>query len=128
MASTVTLVSGANTITLNGPGSATTIQAPTRHAAGKTAAGDPLNYKYNSSTYSEWVISLDSLTAAQWVSLQNFFYTVTDGPAGTFTYTHTDGTAYPNTRFNMNTLSPRRINNNLFGVVLRLLVPQLIIS
>ena len=120
MSDTVTL----GTVTMNGPvGGGQNVRPQARFVSGRTVNGTTYTYQKNSMTQNIWVLDFRDLTAAQKTALQTYFNDVAKGPSNTFSYTHTDGTAYSGVRFMDNVLDFSRIDGGkFFSCQVRLLV------
>jgi hypothetical protein len=120
MADTVTL----GTVTLNGPvGGGQDVRPQARFVSGRTVNGTTYAYQKNSMTQNIWVLNFRDLTAAQKIALQTYFNDTAKGPSNTFSYTHTDGTAYTGVRFMDNVLEFDRIDGGkFFSCQIRLLI------
>lgn len=123
MPSTVTFDAGSTgSATVYGPPSGTTADGKPRYVQGRTADGTAIVYKLPTAVRDVWTLDLSSLPASQRDALAAFFAAV-EGPAGTFDYTHTDGTTYTACRFADAALRWTRENAALWGVTVRLDVP-----
>ena len=109
-------------VTVNGPTTTTVTQEPvTVHA--ETEDHTIWAYKPTSTEVSTWDFTLVDLTLAMKNNFHAFFYDDAVGPTNTFTYTHTDGTAYTLCRFLQNTLQWSRRSSALWDVAVRIRVP-----
>jgi hypothetical protein len=124
MADTVTLVLDATTVTLNGPVGGQPVEPTARFVSGKTVNGTRYAYQKNQITQSIWALQFNDLTAAQKTSLLTFFQDTAKGPTNTFSYTHTDGTAYTGVRFAESVLQFQRLDSEFFTCQIRLEMAQ----
>lgn len=115
---TVTLASGATSITLPAPSG--TIEAPARkrQAIGRTAGGTVYAYDKGVDTY-EVTVNLQSLTNTEKTNLESFFDTTVNGAVNTWTYTDENGNDYT-ARFLEPQLSFEKIAGGIWDIDLRL--------
>lgn len=106
-------------IEINGPVSSDVEWLP-QWVTGQTADGTRVVYRGTASQVSVWTLEFDSLTAAQRNALASFFLNTAKGAEETWRYTHTDGEAWNGVRFLDTALRWQRLNNNLWGVTVRL--------
>ena len=118
MATTVTFVSGATTVTLPGPQPGAGIEEHKHQALGLTAGGTRYAYDKGVDRY-EVELDFHSLTTAQQTALQSFFHTTVDGVANTWTYTDTAANSYT-ARFLDPILSFRQVARGVWDVTIRL--------
>ena len=118
MATTITFVSGATTVTLPGPPGGYPEREVKFQAMGLTLGGKRYVYDKGVAKY-EAEITLESLTAAQKTALDSFYHTTVNGSRETFTYTDTTGTAYA-ARFLNQTLDYTKVSKECFDITLQL--------
>ncbi len=120
MPSTVKFVKGGTDIDINGPPDPQEVSEFPQFVTAQTINGTRFVYRTHSATVSQWVLRLENLTTAMKTALRDFYITDVVGPTNTFTYTHTDGTAYT-ARF-VDPAVPvfSRNNSNNWNVTIRL--------
>ena len=115
----ITLVSGAETVTLPGPPGGTDTPSMPRFVSDQSANGTRWTYQTTSAKRWYWSINLMDLTYAQKTALQTFFDDTVRGPVTAFTYTHTDGNSHT-VRFTDTMLNFGRVNGTSWSVSFRL--------
>ena len=93
MATTVTLVRGATTVTLPGPVPGAPVRQRKSQNVSRSAAGDVYVYDKGVDWY-EADLSFESLSDSEKAALLSFFDTTVDGAVETFTYRDTNGVTY----------------------------------
>lgn len=117
--STVTFAKGGTTLTLPGPAmGGKRIVEKKRQTVGRTQGGNVRVHDQGVDTF-EAEVSLESLTEAQKINLQDFFDNLTYGASYTFTYTDEAGTAFT-ARFLNPTLQFTVFAYNVYDVSLML--------
>jgi len=76
--------------------------------SGMTGNHGIYSYQKTSTKKRKWSVPFNNVSTTDKNNLEDFFHDTAKGPTNPFTYTHTDGTAYANTRFAENQFSPRR--------------------
>lgn len=109
--------------TVPGPRQQTRIDPLPKHVFDRTANGTAVVYKQTNDRRDEWSMTLEDLSNSQRDALDELFWAI-DGPAGTFDYTHTDGTTYSSCRFVTPVLQWDRQASNLWAVQIRFEVPD----
>lgn len=82
-------------VEVNGPSAGgTQIRSRARHVTDETADLTRFAYQTTSTKKDLWTLPLSEVTDEQKSALQTFFDDTAQGPANTFSYTHTDGQTY----------------------------------
>lgn len=117
MSMTVTLASGATTVTLPGP-SSKRIREVKRQVLGRTAGGTVKTQDLGIDTY-ELDVSFQSLTNTEKTNLTSFYHTTVDGITTTWTYTDEYSTEFT-ARFLQTRLEFTPAANNMHDITLLL--------
>lgn len=122
MALTVTfeIASSSGVAEINGPSFISQpVQLGRQFVSDRTADGTRYTYQMTNSTKWEWELSFRDLPLQQKRTLEHFFRSNSRGPSITFTYTHTDGTAYT-ARFAQDVLPWVRNSKELWDCTVRI--------
>lgn len=114
MAASSTVTFG--TAVVNGPPGPTDAGALPMFVTDLAANYTRWTYQSTSTKKWLWTLHLTDLTAAQKDALEDYFLDTAKGPTNTFTYIHTDGTSYANTRFVDTDLKFERGNGKVWNV------------
>lgn len=120
MAAASTVIFG--TCTVNGPEPGTQPSQIPLDAQQRTPNQTVWHYRLAATKRWRWQMTLSLLTAAQKVALEAYFWDTAKAGANTFTYVHTDGTSYANTRFDQTSLDFTRAGPGMYDVPITLLM------
>jgi hypothetical protein len=118
MASTVTFGS----TVVNGPEPGTQISQIPLDVQQATPNQVLWHYRLSTAKRWRWTMTLTCLTAAMKTALETFFWDTAKASANTFSYTHTDGTTYANTRFDQLSLDFTRGAPGMYDVQITLVL------
>lgn len=117
-ASTVTFGS----CTVNGPEPGTQPSQIPLDTQALTPSNVRWHYRLSTAKRWRWQMTLSLLTSAQKQALEAYFWDTAKAGANAFTYVHTDGTSYANTRFDQPSLDFTRVGPGMYDVPITLLM------
>lgn len=117
MASTVSFN---GSVVVNGPRESSIAQVPI-DTQQLTPNAVLWHYRLSTTKRWRWTMTLSLLTDSQKAALETFFWDTAKSGANTFTYVHTDGQSYANTRFDQTSLDWQRAGPGMYDVPITLL-------